>query len=83
MFNMMIHQIEMKNIEFLDSLSEYNNNAKYKDQCMINKADCVGANPPFGMSIKNVYNPDKKLYPVLVKNSVLNHHLKKKMESLK
>ena len=69
MFNMMIHQIEMKNIEFLDSLSEYNNNPKY-DDCMINKADVVGANPPFGMSIKNVYNPDKKLYPVLVKNSV-------------
>jgi type I restriction-modification system DNA methylase subunit len=69
MFNMMIHQIEMKNIEFLDSLSENNNNPKYQD-CMINKADVVGANPPFGMSFKNLYDPEKKLYPILVKNSV-------------
>ena len=67
MFNMMIHQIDMKNIEFMDSLSENNNNPEY-DECIINKIDVIGANPPFGMSLKIDYNPN--LYPIIVKNSV-------------
>jgi len=69
MFNMMIHQIQMDNIDFLDSLCEENNNSKY-DKCMINKVDVIGANPPFGMSINIDYNPNKKMYPILAKNSV-------------
>ncbi len=66
-FNMLIHGINIENVTKGDSLAN-NDDVKYM---VYEVDDYIGGNPPFGMSIKiDEIDPEKKYYPIRVKDSM-------------